>query len=121
MPGALGIGLVPRNPKNAAEAGSMCREPSVNLQMITVHCLLLCPTYKSETVGLKRTATTPTESDFSLNLEKLGWVLLKIQALGKVVFQAFCNSLKAKNHPKRNVNRIHFCRAVVVKPEDKKE
>lgn len=38
----------------------------------------------------------------------------------KVVFQASCNSLEAKNHPKRNVNRIHFCRAVVVEPEDRK-
>lgn len=83
MPAALGIGLVPKNPKNAAEAGSSRREPSVSLLMITVLCLPLSPTYKSETVGLRRTATTPTASDFSLNLDKLGWLLLTIQTLEK--------------------------------------
>lgn len=55
--------------------------------MITAHCLLMCPTHKLESVELKCTGTTPTESDFSLNLDELEWLLLKILTKGKQCFQ----------------------------------
>lgn len=76
---------------------------------ITAHRLLVYPTHKLETVGLTRTGTTPTESDFSLSLDELEWLLLNIPTKGtQCLLPASAGGLGAKNHPKRNVTRIHF-------------